>query len=221
MSQLCTIAPSWAVFPGQWDTRSHPGALPAAGQPSTHPGAPSRCFSGLMDPGGHRSGLCIHPTGCWTMLSAQGCPGRQCAAHPAYSRPTSALVRPPTTSEQSLGGGEGQESSNLPCSSSRKVLGQVEPNLHQGAGVSLWLHVHQVGACAGGVLEIQNKCLPFRCCCMSTLNGKLWLLCGAWAGSGLQLWQWEAEPSSPCPDQLSVEVSAGNCTSFSLIRHRS
>lgn len=168
------------------------GALPSAGQPGTGPGAPSGCFLGLMKPGGHWAGLCIHPTGCWTPLSAQGCTGWQHAAHPAYNRPATKSIKLPTTSEQSLGEGVGQESSDLLC------------------------------VYAGGMQESQNKCLPFACCHTSILTGKQWLLCGAWVGSGLQFWQQEGSRAQlSLPGLESMEVSAGNCTSSSLIRHHS
>lgn len=171
------------------------GALPAAGQPGTGPGAPSGCFLGLMNPGGHWAGLCIHPMGCWTPLSAQGCTGWQHTAHPAYNRPATKSIKLPTTSEQSLGEGvgqEGQESSDLLC------------------------------VYAGGMQESQNKCLPFACCHTSILIGKQWLLCRAWVEFGLQLWQQEGSRAQlSLPGLESIEVSAGNCTSSSLIRHRS
>lgn len=168
--------------------------------PQGSPAPVQGCFSGLMNPGGHGAGLCIQPMGRWTMLSAQGRTGWQCAAHSAYNKPASKLVKLPTTSKQSLREGLEQGSSNLLCSGRWKVLGQVKPDVRQDVGTSLWLRVHRLGARAGGMRESQKKCLPFTCCCTSILNRKRWLLCRAWVGSGLQLWQQEAEPSSPRPD---------------------
>lgn len=56
---------------------------------------------------------------------------------------------------------------------------------------------------------------------MSNLNGKQRLLCRAWVGSGLQLYQQErGRAQLPLSGSEDVEVSAGNCMS-SLIRHRS
>lgn len=125
------------------------------------------------------------------MLSAQGHAGWQCVAQPAYNRPATKSVRLPTTNNQPLEEGARQKSSDLLCSSGWKALGWVKPNLCWGAGISLRLHVHPLSACAGGLWESQNKCMPFTCCCTSILNGKQRLLCGAWVGSELQLWQWE------------------------------
>lgn len=169
------------------------GALPAAGQPGTGPGAPSGCFLGLMNPGGH---WVVHPShGVLDPIVYIGCTGWHHAAHLVYNRPATKLIKLPTTSEQSLGEGvgqEGQESSDLLC------------------------------AYAGGMQESQNRCLLFACCRRSILIGKQWLLCGAWVGSGLQLWQQEGSRAQlSLPGLESMEVSAGNCTSSSLIRHRS
>jgi len=130
--QPCTMTRPGLALLSSGTQGAVPGALPAVGQPGTGPGAPSRCCSGLLNPGGHGTGLCIHPTGHWTTLSAQGLTGWLRAAHPAYNRPATKLVKLPTTSEQSLGEAveqEGQESSDLLCSGSWKALGQLQPNL--------------------------------------------------------------------------------------------
>lgn len=47
----------------------------------------------------------------------------------------------------------GQESSDLLCNGSWKVLGQVNSNLCWGVGISLRLHFHRLSACASGVQE--------------------------------------------------------------------
>lgn len=54
---------------------------------------PSRCFSGLVSPGGQGPGLCVRPTRHWMMFSVQGHARCQHAAHPAYNRPATQSVK--------------------------------------------------------------------------------------------------------------------------------
>lgn len=92
--QPCTMTLSWAGFAGQRDTGSHAWSPACCGAAWQWSKGPFKMLLRADEPWWYRAGLCIHPTGHWTMLSAQGraahpvCTGQQ-QNQPSFQLPAS------------------------------------------------------------------------------------------------------------------------------------